>query len=242
MTRTSRRQTALIALALTIAVTLVSAPAPRTDAADHRDGPVITGNQALDINDIYLFLDPNDNSKVVVAMSVYGAIVPAENAASGFFDHTVLFRFQFENTGDAAGDVNFDITFTKLSGYSAPQVATIKENGVTLFTAPTTVSSSTARTAPPPVITTDPTTGISIFAGLREDPFFFDVEQFFRVRADRRANGAAGTVGFRTLDTAVDFTKGYNVNAIVVSVPISFLANGTGATTFDVWETISLPQ
>jgi hypothetical protein len=40
----------------------------------------------------------------------------------------------------------------------------------------------------------------------------------------------------------VDFAKGYNVNAIVVSVPVSFLANGTGATTFDVWETISLPQ
>jgi hypothetical protein len=224
MTRTSRRQTALIALALTIAVTLVSAPAPRTDAADHRDGPRITGDQAADINDIYLFLDPNDNSKVVVAMSVYGAIVPAENAASGFFDHTVLFRFQFENTGDAAGDVNFDITFTKLSGYSAPQVATIKENGVTLFTAPTTVSSSTARTAPPPVITTDPTTGVSIFAGLREDPFFFDIPAELLYVNSLLKNRPDPTV----FERARDSFAGYNTNMIVLSIPASRLRGTSG--------------
>ena len=84
---------------------------------------------------------------------------------------------------------------------------------------------------------------MKVFAGLREDPFFFDVEQFFKIRADWRAAApGSGTVVPRDLDTAVDFAKGYNVNAIAVSVPIAFLANGSGATTFDVWETISVPQ
>lgn len=79
-----------------------------------------------------------------------------------------------------------------------------------------------------------------MFAGLREDPFFFDVEQYFRVRA-----GAAGTgpaVGFRSPTTAVDFAKGYNVNAIAVRVPIKFLQGGSQAKVFDVWETISVPS
>jgi len=78
----------------------------------------------------------------------------------------------------------------------------------------------------------------SVFAGLREDPFFFDVEQYFRVRAGARGIGPA--VGFRPPNTAVDFTRGYNVNAIAVRIPISLLAGGSNAKVFDVWETISV--
>ncbi len=77
-----------------------------------------------------------------------------------------------------------------------------------------------------------------MFAGLREDPFYFDVEQFFRVRAG--ALGIGPKVGFRTPDKAVDFAKGYNVNAITVRVPQSLLRGRTAVTTFDVWETISV--
>jgi hypothetical protein len=81
-------------------------------------------------------------------------------------------------------------------------------------------------------------TNLSVFAGLREDPFFFDVEAFFRVRAGAVGTGPAAA--FNTPANALDFTKGYNVNAIVVRVPIAWLAAGTGATVFDVWETISV--
>lgn len=85
----------------------------------------------------------------------------------------------------------------------------------------------------------------TVFAGLREDPFFFDVTQYFRVRAG--AAGAGPAVGFRSAATAIDFTKDYNVNAIVLRVPLSFLqrqADGTlsSATAFDVWETIEVQQ
>ncbi|TAG52458.1 MAG: DUF4331 domain-containing protein, partial [Oscillatoriales cyanobacterium] len=79
---------------------------------------------------------------------------------------------------------------------------------------------------------------LTVFAGLREDPFFFDVEQYFRVRA-----GALGTgpkVGFKEPSKALDFAKGYNVNTITVRVPKAFLQAGTGANTFDVWSTVSV--
>ena len=225
MPRTSRRKIALTALALTLAATLVSAPAPRTDAADHRDGPILVQqDQGADINDVYLFLDPNDNSKVVVAMSVFGAIVPAENANSGFFDHTLRFRFQFENTGDATGDINFDISFTKLSDPATPQVATIMQDGETLFTAPTTVSSSTAKSAPPPVITSDPQTGISIYAGLREDPFFFDIPAELLYINSLLANKPNPAV----FERARDSFAGYNTNMIVLSIPSSRLRGPAG--------------
>jgi hypothetical protein len=77
---------------------------------------------------------------------------------------------------------------------------------------------------------------LDVYAGLREDPFFFDVEQFFRVRAGLL--GLGPSVGFR--NPGLDFTSGYNVNSIVVRVPIAFLQGATTATTFDVWETISV--
>ena len=79
---------------------------------------------------------------------------------------------------------------------------------------------------------------LDVFAGLREDPFFFDVEQFFRVRAGFAGLGPA--VPFR--NPGLDFTAGYNVNSIVVRVPIAFLQGSTSDTTFDVWEAISVPE
>lgn len=76
---------------------------------------------------------------------------------------------------------------------------------------------------------------LSAFAGLREDPFYFDVEKYFRVRA----SAARGQYAFRFENAnAVDFTTGYNVLSIVLRVPRAFLAGTSGATTFDVWETI----
>lgn len=224
MTRSSSRKIVLIALALTMAVTLVLAPAPRTDAADHRDGPVITGGESADIADVFFFLNPNNNSKVTLAMSVHGPIIPAENASAGFFDHTVRFRFAIENTGDATGDLFFEITFSKQTSRSAPQVATIKQNGVTLFTANTTVSSSTATTAPPPVVTTDPSTGISIFAGLRDDPFFFDIPADLRYKASLLKNAPDPSVYNRARDSFA----GYNIIMIVLSIPASRLRGPSG--------------
>jgi len=73
-----------------------------------------------------------------------------------------------------------------------------------------------------------------LFAGLREDPFFFDVEAFFRVRAG--ALGIGPAAAFRS--PGLDFTAGYNVNTIVLSVPLAFLQGKSSATVFDVWETI----
>ena len=224
MTRSSSRKVALIALALTTAIALVSAPAPRTDAADHRDGPLITQHLSADLNDIYIFLDPNDNSQVVAAMSVRALIVPSENANSGFFDSTLRFRFAFENTGDGTGDLFYDVTFTKQTSRSEPQVATIKENGVTLFTGPTTVSSSTAKVAPPPVITTDSATGFKFFAGLLDDPFFFDLPAELRYINSLLSNKPDPAVFERARDTFA----GYNTMMIVLRIPASRLRGPAG--------------
>ena len=224
MTRSSRRKVGLIALALTTAAALVLAPAPRIDAADHLEAPIVAQDLGADIADVFFFLDPNDNSQVVLAMTVRGFIVPAENANAGFFDSTLRFRFAIENTGDGTGDLFYDVTFSKQTSRTAPQVATIKENGVTLFTAPTTVSSSTAGTAPPPVITTDPETGIRAHGGLIDDPFFFDLGAELAYINSLLTNNPNPAV----FNRARDSYAGYNAMAIVLRIPASRLSGPAG--------------
>jgi hypothetical protein len=95
------------------------------------------------------------------------------------------------------------------------------------------------------VTSNNATDSLTVFAGLREDPFFFDVTQYFRVRAG--ALGLGPAVGFRSAASAIDFTKDYNVNSIVVRMPLAFLqrnADGSLAsqTAFDVWQEIFVQQ
>jgi hypothetical protein len=224
-------------------------------ASDHDDGETDRKARSLNLTDLYVFRENDQDNSAAAGNLVFVMNTNPRSVARQQYYFSTNARYEFHMTQRAsktapvtgADDVTLRFEFGAPDGNSRqPMTITAIRNGSTLSTT-AKVGGGAILTTPindAPVTTMVELGGstLKVFAGLREDPFFFDVEQFFLVRADRRANGAAGTVGFRTLDTAVDFAKGYNVNAIVVSVPISFLANGTGATTFDVWETISLPQ
>jgi hypothetical protein len=88
-------------------------------------------------------------------------------------------------------------------------------------------------------------TGIQVFAGLRGDPFFIDLEQFFKIVPDRRpSTGAlsgpptATATSFRT--PGVDLLRPFNALAIVIEVPKSQLVTGTATDAkFGVWATTS---
>ena len=94
MMHSTTKRNAIVAMAVTIALTFVLTPAPHIDAADHRDGPILSGiPPTLDIADLYLFLDPSDNSRVVISLTTAGFIVPGENRSSGIFDSNARYRF-----------------------------------------------------------------------------------------------------------------------------------------------------
>jgi hypothetical protein len=216
-------------------------PAP-SRASDHLEAPLVEADQAADIADIYAFLDPNDNSKVILAMDVHGFIVPGENGNLSGFDHNVLFRFNIENTGDAAPDKFIYVNFDAQTSRSLPQTAHItiagnekwdddrdnrgksQQSAIIRLTAPTTVGSATAAIAPSPVVTTDPATGISFFAGVTDDPFFFDIPAFNRFVA----SVLAGAPNVSFLSRGRDTFAGYNVQMITLSVPAKLLQGSAG--------------
>ena len=206
--------------ALTLALGGCLTIASRIDAADHGDAPFASNNQSTDIADVFAFLDPNDNSKLVLALTQRGFIASGENANFGIFDEFLQYRFLLETTGDAEPDQFINITFSSVAGSGGPQTATIQLPGDRSFSASTT-QSSTAPAAPTQVVTTDPATGISFFAGLVDDPFFFDIPAFGRFVASVRA----GAPDASQLQRGRDSFAGYNVMGIALSIPLSFLQN-----------------
>ncbi len=226
--RSNNCRLALGALALTIIAAIILTPPQRLEAADHGDAPATSNDLGADINDVYIFLDPTDNTKVVMILTVHGFIVPGENGNFGIFDPALRYRFAIENTGDAKPDVFADVQFSQrlaVGGVAQAQTATISFSGFggnRTFTAPATNSSPTAEVSPTPVITTDGPSGVGFYAGLADDPFFFDIPAFGRFVASVRAGAPNPAVFQRGRDTFA----GYNTMAIAFRIPVSLVRNG----------------
>jgi hypothetical protein len=217
------------------------------NASDHDDGETEIKGRNLNLTDLFVFREQDQNPNASEGDLVFIMDTNPRSLANQQYYFSTRARYEFkvsrvtnnDATPTGVPDVLLRFKFGQpnANGQQNIELTAIKD-GVT------TVANPTLRTTP---IKANPNVGqvslngstLSVFAGLREDPFFFDVEQFFRVRAG--ALGIAPAVGFREPNTAVDFAKGYNVNAIAVRVPIRFLQGSTSATTFDVWETVSVP-
>ena len=89
-------------------------------AADHGDAPAVAGDQAADLADLYFFLDPNNNNKVVLIATVRGFIVPGEAVNFAIFDPNVRFRFEFENTGGVMPNFFIDVSFDRRAANPGP--------------------------------------------------------------------------------------------------------------------------
>ena len=215
---------------LVLVSTVVSLPCP-AHAWDTADAPGIAGHPAADLKDAYFFLDPDNNNFVILAATLRGFVVPAQNANMGFFDSGVKVRFEVENTGDAKPDVRIEVRFEERVSPVLLQQATIKlPSGK--FEAVTTISRGAfGPQGPPtfgdgtsaqqtPTVTTDGASDVSFFAGLVEDPFFFDLPSFEAYRRSR--------LNFQTnpaiLTRGRDSFAGYNTLAVVLRVPVSALA------------------
>ena len=219
-------------------------------ASDHDDGETDLKSRSLNLTDLYVFREGDqtgagaDNQNLVFVMNTNPRSVARQQY---YFSTNARYEFHVTRRASRTDAVTGQDDVTLRFQFGAPDA--LNRQAITLtairdgqsLTADAGLTTPLA-TASVPLANDVPIGGsaLTVFAGLREDPFFFDVEAFFRVRAALRGEGPAA--GFRDLDNAVDFAKGYNVNAIVVRVPIAFLAGSSGATTFDVWETVSIPQ
>jgi hypothetical protein len=217
---------------------------PALRASDHADGPTVAGDQAADLADCYMFVDPVDSTKIVIINTVRGFIVPGEAGNFVIFDSTIKYRFQIENTEDAKPDAFFDVSFSEKvandAGVAQPQTATVKFSGSAFdglkgnYTATTTNPglgpTPPANYFPNPAQKLKDKSGadsdVEFWAGETDDPFFFDIPGFARFRT--KVLAADPTAGAE-LQRGRDTFAGYNVLTIAVRLPISLLASTKGS-------------
>jgi hypothetical protein len=90
--------------------------------------------------------------------------------------------------------------------------------------------------------------GIQVFAGPRDDPFFIDLEAAFCILPDRRPVGGplsqpcalapSPSAPFYFRNPGVDYVDGFNVLSLVIELPSSMIENGAPGK-LGIWGTIS---
>jgi hypothetical protein len=184
-------------------------------ASDHADAPNVTG-KATDITDLYVFQGANTNNLVFVA-NTQGLLSPAATATASF-DANTMIEFKIDNTGDNVEDLVIQCVYNKGNMYIYGPVKPA-QTGLTSTVVGTAsvVVPVTPYNATTPITATS-ASGITAFAGPRDDPFFFDLNQFHKI------TGGTAT-GFN--NPGSDSFAGTNVMSVVVEVPKSML-NSTG--------------
>jgi hypothetical protein len=210
-------------------------------ASDHQDTPEVELSPRMDINDVYAFPGTSDD-RIVLVMTTSSPITPGQTASAAF-DPNLLYQLKVDNTGDAVEDLVFQITF---DGTGTNQTVNVRgpvrpeRTGVM-----TTIVDGNPAVRGSINTNLGSSSGMQVFAGVRDDPFFLDLEQFFRIVPDRKpVTGPLSQLpntptasAFRAAGQAVDYLRGFNTLALVIELPKAQL-QGTGSK-IGVWGTIS---
>ena len=214
--------------------------------SDHQDTPEVEADPRQDMTDVYVFPSPTAG-RIVLVMNSRAFLTPGATAADASFDPDQLYQFKIDNDGDAREDKVIQVTF---GGAGAAQQVAVRGPVV-----PPVRGATDNRVADISPVATGPTnttlgnsSGIQVFAGPRDDPFFIDLEAAFCILPDRKP--VAGELSepcgltpnpsapfyFRT--PGVDYVRGFNVLSIVVELPSAMIENGAPGR-LGIWGTIS---
>lgn len=208
-------RSAAIACAALLPLAFLTGEAP-VPAADHLDPPArtnpnndSTADFAADIADIYVF---HDAVNVTVIVTVGG---PSATNLPARYDDQVRYTVDISNQSPRTTvDVPIAFQFGQApGGADAPW-------GVRVQNVPGVggdIVGSVER-----VLEKD---GVRVFAGLVDDPFFFDAQG---LRESRE-------MGVLRFNNSRDFFGAQNITAVVIEIPRSRLENG--ANTLDFWTT-----
>jgi Domain of unknown function (DUF4331) len=221
---------------------------PSLKAADHRDAPGTDAAGEGDITDVFAFLDPANNARVVLAMGVNSFAVPS--AASTYrFSPEYLYQFKVDRFGSYKEDF---VVQAKFENTPSGQQVTVSVGSPD----PNTVGAVNQLLIGPNSSLTGPTGGtfgdaasIQVFTGLRDDPFVFDLAQFNRILGGTQdvfraiPNSAVGPLRGRTPradgTSGLDSFAGFNASYIVVEFPVAWLGVNK---IINVWGTVSAPS
>jgi uncharacterized protein DUF4331 len=231
MQRPSLKSGAVLAAA---ALMLALGGAPLLVAgADHLDAPALGGltndngdiaphsdHGDRDINDVYVFQGRHP-SRTVLAMTTN----PAVNLFNTTFGSNVRYAINVDRNGDAKQDLAYVWRFGNPNGGGAQSYTVTRYTGANARSYAVGVRIGSGSTAGSGVGSAKD--GAKVFAGVRSDPFFFDLTGFL---------GTVLGVGTDALGSdPTDFFTPLDTNAVVIEVP----DDAIGAAKIGVWGTTS---
>ncbi len=244
-----------------VAAALLSLPLPSAVAGDLADSADLEFRRELDLGGLYAFPGSTED-RIVLVMTLNSPIVPAD-AATARFDSTGLYQFKIDNTGDAVEDIVIQFRFQDLPGGAQSVAMYGPSAGVPGRINPVIKpQADLAGNNNSELTKGDGAARIQLFAGLRDEPFFIDLDQLYRILPDRRpSRGPLAEIGpapeasaFRPACTngnpnpgqaqfdqthgcAENYLRNRDSLAIVVELPES--AVKAAADTIRVWATSS---
>ena len=182
-------------------------------SADHLDPPMRTDilvdstpDTAADIADIYAFQDANN----LYLISTFGG--PSATTLPAFYDRDVLHTLNISTSLPATSS---DITIRFRFGPGANPGQT----GISVENVPGVNGAIVG-----PVESILSKDGVRVYAGLRDDPFFFDSQGLRESR----------TMGVLRFNNMRSFFGSKNITVVALEIPRSRLNN---ATALDIWNT-----
>lgn len=198
----------------------------QSHAADHLDPPSRTDpmsggtDRNADIADLFAWHQGTGASATFVAVLTFSGPNAPMAMQRMACDRNVLYNILIDNTGDAMPN----ITISARMGQDDVGNCFVQWTGIPGTTGPVVSPAESTRTFG----------GARVYAGLRDDPFFFDL-QGFRDTLSMAATAPTG-MGLRFANDR-DFFAGKNSSALVVEVPLVGVT-GSG-TNLKVWATTS---
>lgn len=180
-------------------------------SADHIDAPNVKSTSA-DITDFYAFASPVNSESMVFITNFQGLTSPA-NSAALLYDENVLTEINIDNNGDSVEDLVIQLIPRdgKMYAFGPYDASTSGRSSSVDKDAPMMVVDITKYGASPVIATQG---SMKLFAGPRDDPFFFDISRFNQILMGQAS-------GFAKPGT--DTFAGSNVLSTVIEVPKSSL-------------------
>lgn len=204
-------------------------------AADHIDAPSSMGTTA-DIADFFAFEPSEGSNSTTFVVDLQSDVLP--ELAYGAFNEDVLTEINIDIDGDLIEDhvIQAIPRDGRMYFFIGPVVQSGLSSGVMVDSPLGDVEISGAT---PIVVTTED--GAKLFAGPRQDPFFFDFFQFNAVI------GGMAPEGFKLPEEATDTFDGANTLSIIVELPNTFCdpptaTNALGIPVYKTWVTTNRKQ
>jgi len=232
---------AIVAIGI-LALSGVLFSASQTPASDHQDSPLTVSRPGIDITDVYVYPSPKDPNNVVLAMDV-SPLIPAGMGTTRFFDPGAMYQLKIAH---GKSYVESQVIQFKAEGVGPTQRITMYGPGRPAMTGTrsTFIGSRMGSTTYNTVA--DLGTGVKFYAGPREDPFYFDLTQFFRILPDRNFKNQPNpplTTATCFRKPGQDFFASFNVLELAVELPRRLLAGRNGQLgRINVWATTSIPS